>query len=186
MKINKMMFISLLLVGIKLIQACNSEEIVNSDKTKDTNKEHVLKLAHTHAPSDVDPYTAISEKLKETVEKEYDGSIKVEIYSGGQMGGEVEEIQKIQNNVIQASLVASNNISEHSPSLGALDLPYLFESVEDFNKVISENGELINDTLKEEAKIEAIAWTHQGFRVISTSKEIKNVDDLKGFKIRLP
>ncbi|WP_080872555.1 TRAP transporter substrate-binding protein [Oceanobacillus timonensis] len=180
-------FIAIMLITFAILQGCGNTEADEASSADGNGGEKiVLKLAHTNAPSDQDPYTAISEEFKSIVEERTDGQVEVEIYPGGQMGGEQSAIQKVQNNVLQATMVAVNNASEYSPSLGAFDLPYMFEDVDQFRKIIDENRDVLNEKLEEDANLEALAWTQQGFRVISSSKPINTMDDMRGFKIRVP
>ncbi len=166
------------------IAGCGSS---NKQAAQPEAKKIVMKFAHTNTPSPQDPYHAYAEKFKELVEKGSNGRIEVQIFPGGQMGGEQRAFQDAQNNILQATVVAVNNASVFSASLGAFDLPYMFTSLDDFNKVISSCRDKINERLMAEAQVRAISWTQQGFRVISNSKKpVEKVADLQGLKIRVP
>ncbi|MFZ5944368.1 MAG: TRAP transporter substrate-binding protein [Bacillota bacterium] len=154
---------------------------------KAPEKAFVMKFAHSEPPGPQGPYTYYSEKFMEEINKRTNGRIKVELYPGGQLGGEQRVIQDVQNNIAQATIVAVNNVTVYSPSMGAFDLPYMFTSVEDFDKVIKENRDLLNKKLEDEAGLIALSWTQQHFRVLNNSKKpVKNINDLKGLKIRVP
>jgi tripartite ATP-independent transporter DctP family solute receptor len=147
----------------------------------------IMKFAHSEPPGPQGPYTFYSNKFIDLVNKKTNGRIKVELYPGGQLGGEQRVIQDVQSNIVQATIVAVNNVSVFSMSMGAFDLPYMFTSVDDFNKVISDNRELLNKQLKKEAGLIALSWTQQHFRVLDNNKKpVRKITDLHGLKIRVP
>lgn len=181
--------LSIVILASLVIIGCSNTNTSNQSKGSSDNKDkkYVMKFAHTNAPSPEDPYQAYSAKLKELIEKGTNGNIEVQIYPGGQMGGEQRAFQDVQNNILQGTIIAVNNASVFSPSMGSFDLPYMFQSVDDFNKVINDHRDLLNEALSKEAGVTALSWTQQGFRVISNSKKpIETISDLKGVKIRVP
>ncbi|RXT07029.1 TRAP transporter substrate-binding protein [Ammoniphilus sp. CFH 90114] len=153
-------------------------------ESKETNP-ITIKLAHTNSATDRDPYHAVALKFKEIMEK--NEKVKVEIFPGGQLGGEQRAFQDMQNGIIQATVLASNNASVFAPSLSVLDLPFLFKSNDEFKKVITELDGKFTDIMIKESDTRPIAWGVQGFRVLSNSKKpVEKMEDLKGIKIRVP
>ncbi|SHN68144.1 TRAP transporter substrate-binding protein [Desulfovibrio litoralis] len=148
--------------------------------------EVVMKLAHGNVADPSDPYQVLALKFKELVEAS-GVDVKVEIFPGGQIGAEQNAFQDVQTNIIQATVLASNNVSSFATSYSALDLPFLFTSNEEFAKVLKENEADLVRVMIAESDVRPVAWGVQGFRVLSNSKKpVKTINDIKGLKIRLP
>lgn len=147
----------------------------------------VIRLAHNNTPTDMDPFHAITVKMKEKLKAKLGDRVDLQEFHSAQLGSEERSLQDVQNGVLQMAIVAGNNAAIFSPSMGAMDLPYIFTSVEDFNKCVDENWDLINKALETEAGLMALVWHDQGFRFLTNSKHpIKNISDLKDVKIRTP
>ncbi|MBP3731570.1 MAG: TRAP transporter substrate-binding protein [Mailhella sp.] len=148
----------------------------------------IVRLSHSNTPSDMDPYHAIVVKLKNKVETAL-GKDRIEIqeFPAGQLGSEDRAFQDVQQGVIQMCILAVNNASVFAPSLGAFDMPYIFKNVEEFDKCVDENWDLINKNMEQECGNVALVWHSQGYRFITNSKQpITKIGDLANVKIRTP
>ena len=148
----------------------------------------VVRLSHSNTPSDLDPYHTQVLLLKQKVEGAL-GKDRIEIqeFPAGQLGSEDRAFQDVQQGVIQMCILAVNNASIFAPSLGAFDLPYIFKSVEEFDKCVDQNWDLINQNMEKESGNIALIWHSQGFRFITNSKQpITKLADLASVKIRTP
>ena len=141
----------------------------------------VIRFAHSNTPSDMDPYHALVTKMSDKLVKKL-GADRIEIqeFPAGQIGSEERSFQDVQQGILQMTVLAVNNASIFSPSLGAFDLPYIFKSV-------NQNWDLINKRMEAESGTVAIAWHSQGFRFITNSKQpISTLAELAPVKIRTP
>ena len=94
----------------------------------------VIRFAHSNTPSDMDPYHALVTKMSDKLVKKL-GADRIEIqeFPAGQIGSEERSFQDVQQGILQMTVLAVNNASIFSPSLGAFDLPYIFKSVKEFD-----------------------------------------------------
>lgn len=148
----------------------------------------VIRFAHSNTPTDMDPYHALVNKMREKIVKEI-GADRVELqeFPAGQIGSEERSFQDVQQGVLQMTVLAVNNASIFAPSLGAFDLPYIFKSVKEFDDCIDQNWDVINKNMEAESGTIAIAWHSQGFRFITNSKQpISSLKELASVKIRTP
>ena len=86
------------------------------------------------------------------------------------------------------SLVAINNITPFSPTVGVFTLPYVILSLEDAEALTQGDvgKELVENTIRD-AGVRIIGWTYTGFRVLTNSKKpVSTVEDLQGLVIRVP
>lgn len=146
---------------------------------------YTLSVGHTTAPSEYDPYYITSMKFKELVEEKTDGRIKVEVYSGGQLGSETEMFEGMQLGTLDMGIITNAYVSAYVPACGALDLPFLFQDLEQARSVIDgEFGQKLMDTL-EGSGVTNLGWSEGGFRQTPTVKTpIYTPEDIAGKKIR--
>ena len=126
-------------------------------------------------------------KVKEIVEKESGGKIKMEIFYGGSLGDEQANVKQLRNNEIQMSTLTGNNLVAFAPSAGVFTLPYIFPTAKDARKVFdSDLAKDINDTIAKESGTRPLHWLIGGYRYLTNSKHpIAKMEDMKGLKIRV-
>lgn len=131
---------------------------------------------------------AMGKKFIEEVERLSGGKHKVKAFPNGQLGSEQDTINDAAIGTLDLSLLAVNNITPFSPTVGIFTLPYVILSLEDAEKLTQGpvGEELIANTVRD-ANVRILGWTYTGFRVLTNSKKpVKNVADLQGLVIRVP
>jgi len=131
---------------------------------------------------------AMGKKFIEEVERLSGGKHKVKAFPNGQLGSEQDTINDAAIGTLDLSLLAVNNITPFSPTVGVFTLPYVILSLEDAEKLTQGpvGQELIANTVRD-ANVRILGWTYTGFRVLTNSKKpVKNVADLQGLVIRVP
>lgn len=127
-------------------------------------------------------------RFKEIVESASSGRYKVDLYPTGQLGDEQKMVKDARRGSIDGAVVAINNITPFSKSVGVLTLPYLIQSFDDAVKATT--GDLGNkwrEILSNEAGVRLLGWGYSNFRVLTNSKKpVATLADLKGLKIRVP
>lgn len=131
---------------------------------------------------------ALGLKFAEIVSEKTNGKYKMKLFLNGQLGSEQDTVNDVAIGTLDFSILASNNLTPFSPSLGALSMPYLIKTVDEAKTIV--NGpigeELVNNTVRD-AGARILGWTFTGFRVLSNSKKpINTIDDLKGVVVRVP
>jgi TRAP-type transport system periplasmic protein len=129
-------------------------------------------------------YDIFSGKLKELSK----GTMLVDQYPGAQLGQESQILQLVRSGDIDFAIVSSANTSTISPPAGVMSLHFLFRSDEHNIKALGDQKvfEAIRDMIDDTVQgIHAIAIGTQGFRHMYGRKEVRKVDDLKGYKVRV-
>ena len=91
-----------------------------------------------------------------------------------------------QMGTVDIALIAGV-LSNFDDSISILEIPYLFRSEEEFETIIyGDIGQEIADHVRESSGIRILNWWQRGPRLITSSKPINSVDDMKGLKIRIP
>ncbi|WP_068639010.1 TRAP transporter substrate-binding protein [Thauera butanivorans] len=116
------------------------------------------------------------------------GKHKVDLFPNGQLGDEQDTVNNAAMGLLDFSILAINNITPFSPTVGVLTLPYVIQSAEEA-KILTQGDvgkELVENTIRD-AGVRIIGWSYSGFRVLTNSKRpIRTLDDLKGVVVRVP
>src|SRR5438128_1156508 len=129
-------------------------------------------------------YDMFSAKLKELSK----GTMLVDQYPGAQLGQEPQLLQLVKAGDIEFAIVSSANTATISPQAGVMSLHFLFRSADHVVKALADKQVIaaIKAMIDETTQgLHVIATGSQGVRNIYSKKEIHNVGDLKGVKIRV-
>ncbi|MDL2263015.1 TRAP transporter substrate-binding protein [Synergistaceae bacterium OttesenSCG-928-I11] len=132
------------------------------------------------------PTTIGDNKFAELVAERTDGRIKIDVYHSAQLFDEKSAIETAQMGGLAFCRVNAQPLSDFTPALGVLSLPYIFRDEDHLWKVL--NGPIGEDILKEmEANgLVGLAYYDSGSRSFYNSKrEVKTPADMKGLKIRV-
>ena len=134
------------------------------------------------------PQHETGKKFKEVVEAKSDGKIEIALFLNGQLGSEQDTVNDASMGTLDFSVLAINNITPFSPSVGVLSLPYVIQSLEEAAKLTQgEVGKQLIENTVRDAGVRIVAWTYTGFRVLTNSKKpIATLEDLKGVIVRVP
>ena len=165
--------------------AAAKEEETTEKATETASKETiVLRLAETQ--TETYPATMGAIEFARLVEERTDGRIKIEVFTGGQLGGDEQAIlEQVQFGAIDFTRANFAPMTEFAPILNLLQMPYLFTDADHMHKVIdSEIGtELLSSV--EAGNFVGLALYDAGTRNFYNSvRPIKTVEDMKGLKIR--
>ena len=126
--------------------------------------------------------------LKFVEELQANSEHTAELFVNGQLGSEQDTVNDAAIGVLDMSLVAINNVTPFSPTVGVFTLPYVILSLEDAEMLTQGpvGEELVANTIRD-AGVRIIGWTYTGFRVLTNSKKpVSTVEDLQGLVIRVP
>ncbi len=129
-------------------------------------------------------YDLFSARLKELSK----GTMLVDQYPGAQLGQEPQILQLVKAGDIDFAIVSSANTATISPQAGVMSLHFLFRDEAHVVKALADKQviDAIKTMIDETAQgLHVIATGSQGVRSIYAKKEIHNVGDLKGMKIRV-
>lgn len=148
------------------------------------DKPLVLKLGHIQSENDFWHKGAL--KFKDELEKRSNGKITLNVYPNSTLGGDRDLVEGMQMGTVDFGLIAGV-LGNFEDTISLLELPYLFDSQEEFNKIIhGPIGQEIADNVREKSGVRIINWWDRGPRQTTSNKPINKLEDLKGLKIRLP
>ncbi|OON87666.1 C4-dicarboxylate ABC transporter [Oribacterium sp. C9] len=124
-------------------------------------------------------------KFAEEVQRLSGGRLKVQVYHSSTLGGDTELIESVQCGDIP--FVVQNTAPEVSymPKLALFDLPCVFSNLDDLHRVLDDEKFMnrIND-IYEDGDFHLLAMADQNFRVMTSDRNIKTMEDFSGIKIR--
>ena len=140
-----------------------------------------------YSTSEEDPRGIVLKAFKETVEKETNGDVIIEIHPSGELGSDAELIKGIIDGNVDLTVSSAGNFAQYATKIGISALPFLFSDFDSAWKFIdSDIMQSINADL-EPFNMHVLAYFDNGFRCVTTStKPINTVADMDGLNIRTP
>jgi tripartite ATP-independent transporter DctP family solute receptor len=126
-----------------------------------------------------------AKKFADLVEQKSGGKIKIKIFAGGTLGGEVEVASMMQGGTIDVSMMAPAQLVGNVKEFLILDFPFVFANEKEADFVLDGPlGKKLLDKLPEKNLV-GLAYMEQGFRSISNSKHpVVKLEDIQGLKLR--
>lgn len=127
-------------------------------------------------------------KFAEELKARTGGKDDAKLFLNGQLGSEEDTVSNAAMGTLDFSILAINNVTPFSPSVGILTMPYMIQSLDDAVTLTqSDIGKTLIDNTVRDAGVRIIGWAYSGFRVLTNSKKpVKTVEDLAGLQIRVP
>lgn len=200
--VKKIRIISLFVLLIILLTSCANDtqkiqpSVVNTNDTQsiDTtvkNGKYDIEnletrnfiLAHTGSAGSTNDYWA--ETVKKLVEEKSNGKLTIDIYNSSQLGSDTDIAADVKAGAIDFHLSSPPAYANVVPVAAVFDMPFLFNNIEEARKAVRDE-EFFNKIAEEYEKtgFHLFPFTDQGFRHITTNKEITNYDSFKGMSLR--
>ena len=134
------------------------------------------------------PMVQMMERVAKQVREETAGAIEIQTFPAGQLGSSRDVIESTSSGAIQIVDEGAAQFGQFVPQFSILEAPYLWRDPEHVRRVLrSPIVDEMNDLLVAKRSMRVIGSTYYGKRhVTAGSKAIHNVDDMKGFKLRIP
>lgn len=126
-----------------------------------------------------------AEKFVEEVDRLSGGRIDIQVYPNSVLGGDRELLEScydgdipfiIQNTAPQVTFI---------PDTAIFDSPCIFEDLEEVRETVDDPAFFTQiQEAYQNAGYELLGYSDQGFRVMSTNKEVESFEDFQGQKIR--
>ncbi|WP_105383995.1 TRAP transporter substrate-binding protein [Neorhizobium alkalisoli] len=144
---------------------------------------HTLKFAAANNKGH--PQVTGMEKFAEIVKAKSGGKIDVKLFPGGVLGGDVQTVSALQGGVVEMLVLNAGILASNVKAFGAVDLPFLFNSGEEADKVMDGAfGKSLADKLPATGLV-GLAYWELGFRNLTNERRpVTKLEDIKGLKIR--
>jgi len=182
---------------ILLLVACGNSEVNEQNVESDGADEVIaesdseiesLEFVAANYKSETDDQGESLNKFIETVDQLSDGNIEVEAFHNAELGNAQESVEKTINGSIDIAEVGSSGLDQFGMNATPVpELPYLFDSYENFVKVM--NDEEIKSLLQTNIEKEGLVLL--GYRLapashIVSNEPLKSIEDYKDLNLRSP
>lgn len=131
------------------------------------------------------PIGVMSLQIKEQVEADSAGRLKLELYPSNQLGGPREMLEAVGLGNLEMTVCTPTDLTSFVPEMGVLTFPYLFKDSETAYKVL--DGEIGQELsgYAEKVGFKVLGYPDIGFRHITNSlRPITCLEDFSGIKLR--
>lgn len=144
---------------------------------------HQLKFASANNKGH--PQVTGMEKFAELIKEKSGGKIDVKLFPGGVLGGDVQTVSALQGGVIEMTVLNAGILASNVKQFGAVDLPFLFNSGEEADKVMDGAfGTGLMDLLPDTGLV-GLGYWELGFRNLTNNRHpVTKLEDISGLKIR--
>jgi len=120
--------------------------------------------------------------LDKDIREKSNGQLGFRVYAGGIAGDELDVLRKIRIGQIHCAGFTGVGFGQILPMVRVLDLPFLFESYEEIDRVHREMRPFFADQFRKKG-FELLSWTEVGNVYLFSKKPIKKLKDFSGLKI---
>lgn len=170
----------LIFTGIMMFFLCT---VTGCSSSENGGQRYAWPLA-TASPEDT--VTEIfAEKFAEEVDRLSDGTMKIQVYANSTLGGDRELLESCSDGDIP--FVVQNTAPQVTfmPDLAVFDLPCVFDTLKECRERIDdEEFYALIARVYTDGGYHLLGIADQGFRVMSTNKNVTDFSDFKGQKIR--
>jgi TRAP-type transport system periplasmic protein len=127
-----------------------------------------------------------AEKFVELVGAKSGGKMKVKIFGGGALGGDLQVVSSLQGGTVEISQMNASLLSGVIKDFAVFDFPFLFENEKEAYAVADGTvGKKLLDKLPEKGLV-GLSYPELGFRHIHNGRRpVAKAEDLQGLKIRV-
>jgi len=134
------------------------------------------------------PSVAMMEQVAKQVKEDTGGAVEIQTFPAGQLGSSRDVIESTSSGAIQIVDEGAAQFGQFVPQFSILEAPYLWRDPAQVRRVMaSPIVDEMNAMLVAKRQMRIIGSTYYGKRhVTAGSKAINTVDDIRGFKLRIP
>jgi TRAP-type transport system periplasmic protein len=134
------------------------------------------------------PSVAMMERVAKEVRERTGGAVEIQTFPAGQLGSSRDVIESTSGGAIQLVDEGAAQFGQFVPQFSILEGPYIWRDAAHMRRVLSSAVlDEMNSMLVAKRSMRIIGATYYGKRhVTSGSRPINTVDDMKGFKLRIP
>ncbi len=134
------------------------------------------------------PSVAMMERVAKQVQEQTGGAVEIQTFPAGQLGSSRDVIEAASSGAIQIVDEGAAQFGQFVPQFSILEAPYIWRDAAHIRRVLSSAlVDEMNAALVAKRSMRVVGATYYGKRhVTSGTKAINTVDDMKGFKLRIP
>ena len=142
-------------------------------------------IKFSHITADSTPKGQGALLFKQLAEERLPGRVKVEVYPNSSLFGDGKEMEALLLGDVQMLAPSLAKFEQYAKPVQIFDLPFLFDNMEavDRFQASPEGRGLL--TSMEDKNITGLAYWHNGLKVMSANKPLRDPADARGLKFRV-
>jgi tripartite ATP-independent transporter DctP family solute receptor len=132
-------------------------------------------------------FTKAMARFEELVKKYYGKPVNFVLHKNSELGLEKQYFEYMaQGKAVDYAIVSPAHMSTFSKAAPFIDAPFLFRDLAHWNKVLDQDVlKPVADEIAQKADVMLIGYAGGGTRNIFVNKPVKNMQELKGLKVRV-
>ncbi len=127
-----------------------------------------------------------AQEFARLVDEKTDGRLEIKLYPNEQLGSEMDTLNMIRDGSADMT-ISGESMQNWAPKAALIATPYAFRDMDHMIKAIEgEIGKEISDQIIDKVGVTPIYYHLRSPRNLTSNKPIRNLADLKGFKMRVP
>ena len=144
---------------------------------------YTLSIGLNSVEGDIPYYLA--DYFKQSIEEKSAGAVKVDLYPGGQMGGDSEMIENVMSGSLDFYCGNTSNTVPYVTEAAVLDCHWDFDDLEHFRRFIDSGFiDLLNDVYVGKG-MRICSMAEVGMRQLLSNRKIETIKDMAGLKVRV-
>ncbi|WP_377840772.1 sialic acid TRAP transporter substrate-binding protein SiaP [Bosea sp. UC22_33] len=146
----------------------------------------VLRWADGQPASHPSPQSAV--KAAAEIKEKTGGRIDVQSFPNGQLGSSRDMVESVASGALTMVTEGAAQLGQFVPQLSIIEAPYIWKDAAHMTRALkSPLIDELNKALVEKRGMRMIGVNYYGVRHLTSGKKaINSVDDMKGFKLRVP
>lgn len=127
-----------------------------------------------------------AQEFARLVDEKTNGRLEIKLYPNEQLGSEMDTLNMIRDGSADMT-ISGESMQNWAPKAALIATPYAFRDMDHMVKAIEgEIGKEISDQIIDKVGVTPIYYHLRSPRNLTSNKPIRNLADLKGFKMRVP
>lgn len=134
------------------------------------------------------PETTMMERIAADLKQSTSGAVEIQVFPAGQLGSSRDTVESASSGAIQIVSEGAAQFGQFLPALSILEAPYLWRDPAHMRRALdSAFLDEFSAQLAQRRQLRIVGSTYYGTRQLTSgSRNVRSVDDMKGFKLRIP
>ena len=170
----------LLLVAAALAVAVASVAVLADSAAAQRRRVNKIKLG-TIAPKN-SIYHEVLLRMRQSWREISEGNVDLTIYPGGVAGDEITMLRKMRAGQMQAALISGSGMSFLDEGISALQVPLMFESLDEFDFVQAQLAPTLEQRLQDKGYT-VLGWGDAGWAYFFSVQEFRTPSELRRMRL---
>ena len=122
-------------------------------------------------------------QMSDDIFERTNGRMKINVVFGAALGGQRESIEMTNLGTVEMGFGEAGLYANYCPEFGVLNLPFLFESEDQYIEVAQGGvGDTLNKIMDESTNLYNLAWMYGGDRDVIPRKKLRNLTTLRDLR----